>query len=126
MQLQQASDLNHEVQPAYIANLLGEFNNMSEVSSVQELLREFGIIAEYIPGDQARSAVYQRANINIFHMPMSEVITQKRFQTRFSRPYLTVSFFGPSETAGALRDIGLALGLDTNAVEKTYGRDCWE
>lgn len=49
---------------------------------------------------------------------MSEVITQKRFQTRFSRPYVTVSFFGPSETAGSLRDIGLALGLPTVIIER--------
>lgn len=101
------------------ANLLGDFRNQQEVMSVTELLLEVGIEANYLPPHRMKQANYQGVHLNINHFPASEVIIQKRTQSRYGRPYLTVSFFGPSEVAGALRDIGVALGLPSTRVEKT-------
>lgn len=104
--------------PLMHANLLGEIQNIAEIETIRELLFQLGIIANYVPEHRAKSAIYQSADINIFHSPASEVQAKRRFQVRFFKPYLTVSFFGPSETAGALRDIGEALNISTGKVEK--------
>lgn len=109
-------------EPKLFANLLGDFQNQAEIKDVKDLLLELGIFAEYLPGGGIKSGILQRAHLNIYHSPISEVFIKKRLQTRFGRPYLTVSFFGPSEIAGSLRDIGLALGLSSSDVEPVIRR----
>ncbi|WP_333870161.1 nitrogenase component 1 [Desulforamulus putei] len=105
-----------------MANLFGDFRNQEEIYTVQELLLELGITANYLPPERMNSTVLQRANINIYHLLASEVTIQKRIQNRYDRPFLTVSFLGPSETAGALRDIGTVMGLSSSKTEQVIRR----
>ncbi len=118
MAIQEAVIFNSQGEQKCLANLIGEFHNQAEIKEIKDLLLALGIKAEYLPGDNIKSGVLQKVHLNLYHSPISELFTKERLQVRFGHPYLTVSFFGPSETAGSLRDIGSALGLPSLQVEQ--------
>ncbi|MEW6697988.1 MAG: nitrogenase component 1 [Bacillota bacterium] len=112
------ADLSLQDKPLFTANLLGDFQNQQEIQMAKKLLLELGLSINYLLPQQIKSNILQGVDININHRPVAETMIQKRVECRFGRPFITVSFFGPSETAGALRDIGTVLGLP---IRKTEG-----
>ena len=112
------ADFSLQKKILFNANLFGNFQNQKEIQTVKELLLELDIVADYLPPEHMKSVVLQSVNININHLPTSEVMIQKRIQSRYDRPFLTVSFMGSSETAGALRDVGMVMGLRQSETER--------
>lgn len=111
------ADLPLQDKPLVTANLFGDFQNQQDILMVKKLLLELGLSINYLPPQQIKSAVLQRVDVNINHRPTAEAMIQKKVECRFDRPFITVSFFGPSETAGALRDIGTVMGLPARKTE---------
>ncbi|PHJ37751.1 hypothetical protein P378_14165 [Desulforamulus profundi] len=81
------ADFSLQNKTLFAANLFGDFQNQKEIQTVKELLLELDIVADYLPPEHMKSVVLQSVNININHLPTSEVMIQKRIQSRFDRPF---------------------------------------
>ena len=104
----------------YDINLIGEYNIAGDLWGMLPLFERLGIrILSCISGDArfAELRYAHRAKLNVIICSKSLTNLAKKMQTRWGISYLEESFYGMTDTAKALRDIGRELdALYGNAV----------
>ncbi|MGB9080188.1 MAG: bifunctional nitrogenase iron-molybdenum cofactor biosynthesis protein NifEN [Desulfuromonadaceae bacterium] len=110
----------------YPINLIGEYNIAGDLWGMLPLFDRLGIqILSCFSGDarfeELRYA--HRARLNIIICSKSLTNLAKKMQKSYGMPYLEESFYGMTDTAKALRDIGRELDNIVNGLEKRVMQD---
>lgn len=98
----------------YDINLIGEYNIAGDLWGMLPLFERLGIrILSCISGDAkfAELRYAHRAKLNVIICSKSLTNLAKKMSTRWGISYLEESFYGMTDTAKALRDIGRELDL---------------
>jgi nitrogenase molybdenum-cofactor synthesis protein NifE len=106
----------------YDVNLIGEYNIAGDLWGMLPLFERLGIrILSCISGDarfeELRHA--HRARLNVIICSKSLTNLARKMKKRWGIPFLEESFYGMTDTAKALRDIGRELDLAGGAVATT-------
>ncbi|MEI6214354.1 MAG: bifunctional nitrogenase iron-molybdenum cofactor biosynthesis protein NifEN [Desulfuromonadales bacterium] len=105
----------------YPINLIGEYNIAGDLWGMLPLFDRLGIqILSCFSGDSKFEELRyaHRAKLNIIICSKSLTNLAKKMQKTYGMPYLEESFYGMTDTAKALRDIGRELDNIVNGLEK--------